>query len=367
VNQISDHNKKNQTNTHIKNMFQLNIVGKAPVIRQISFDSKNNAESNSTLSHTDIPMNHHSTVITNIVPLKQLSNNHFLLSSYDKTCSIVNQSSNGVFERVVQFKAHNEEVMCCTEMASTGDNGRIITGGFDGCFKIWNTQKLLSATQQGGETENPEISGTFVNDAQPEETVQMEDENLACFKLKADRVNQRLFVLSADSSIRVFDVKNNAVMTHKLQGHSDRVRDIHYNSHSSTLISVGDDRRVQLWDLRNNRLIHTFLGTSKQTMCVTSCGERIVVGGVLGDMKVFDLRSLPSDSSSPTSSVTAALEIEEAHEKVVSCLYAVNASTCASLGGNDGCVKLWNVNDGSCLATCSVGDVMLDMCSQKMQ
>jgi len=95
-------------------------------------------------------------------------------------------------------------------------------------------------------------------------------------------------------------------------------------------------------------------------MCVTTCGERVVVGGVLGDMKVFDLRTLSSQPS-----VEAAIEISEAHEKVISGIQAVNSSTCVTIGGNDGCVKVWNVTDGTNLAVSNIGDVLLDVCVQR--
>lgn len=384
-------------------MYQLNIVGKTPVIHQLTYDPSI-IHTPSVLSHSPLALSHHTSVVTNIVPLRNFASGddgsrrrHYLVSSYDKTCSIVAESQNlnaeknneekngeenatttttgpGQMEKIVQFRAHEEEVMACAEINGCSSNSTasslFVTGGFDGSLKVWNSQKLLSAAA-ASENSTQEKSGIL--NEQPEQAFRMETEDLACFKMKVDQVNKRLFVLSADQYVRAFDMKNpsGALLTHKLQGHSDRVRDIHYNSQSSLLTSVGDDRRVQLWDLRNNKLAHTFLGTKQQTMCVTSCGnDKIVVGGVLGDIKVFDLRVISSsnsgNSSSSSSSATAALEMSGAHDKVISSLFTVNASTCASLGGSDGFVNLWNVNDGSCVALCKVGDVMLDGCAHKL-
>jgi WD40 repeat protein len=308
-------------------MVHVLTVGKTPVIRSVNIQTSNDA-----IQAVQQPLDHHTTIVSSITALKA-KKGQFMLTSYDKTVSIIKSNDDcSAFEKVVQFKAHDEEVMCSCEIG----NGRVVSGGFDSCFKIWNLDDV-----QEGDSSNP------VN------TVKTEHPDLACFRIQADKVNNRLYMLSVDNFVRLYD-SNTCEMTYKIQAHEDRVRDVHFNSQNATLTTVGDDNRVQLWDMRGMQLIHTLSGTKQQTMCVTACGQRIIVGGITGDLKIYDTRNLKATD--------IAMEINDAHDKVISNLEGISATSFASIGGSDGIINWWDVTTGQKLGHSETGDVLLDLC-----
>jgi WD40 repeat protein len=115
------------------------------------------------------------------------------------------------------LQGHTGTVLCVTQLT----DGRLVSGGFDGTIKIWNT-----------------ISGIYLMD------LEGHTEDVNCMTQLTDG---RLVTGSDDSTIKLWDtILGSCLMT--MQGHIDYVRCVTQLT-DGRLVSGSDDMTIKIWNI----------------------------------------------------------------------------------------------------------------------
>jgi len=161
---------------------------------------------------------------------------------------------------------------------------------------------------------------------------------------------------SRDTTVKVWNLSSGSLM-HSLRGHTGQVTGVkflsceaiekvktalNYPNFSIGAVSVSEDCSIKIWDLSSGNLlksIYTYNGITKlEVLPETTC---TITGTDGGKLEIYDLTS----GLSPFS--------ERVHDEAVSalCTKKTDIITLAS-GGNDGIIKLFQLEENSCTLRC---------------
>ncbi len=102
-----------------------------------------------------------------------------------------------------------------------------------------------------------------------------------------------LLLASSDHRIQIIDTSSGAVL-HRLSGHQDVIRKLHYQSESGRLLSAGDDNSLNLWDVEAAALQQRYL--HPKAVVDFSLGadtQRILSRDSAGVYRLWQVESLP--------------------------------------------------------------------------
>ena len=124
------------------------------------------------------------------------------------------------------FKAHKDGVNCLAFFPEK--NKILISGGKDGYLRVWNlnTNALV---------------------------LEIPAHNFGIYKIEFFNNGKHFCTASRDKSIKIWDTNDCSVISkleRKQGGHSHAVNDI-CKLDEHTLCSVGDDKRIIIWDVSN--------------------------------------------------------------------------------------------------------------------
>ncbi|KAF9986830.1 hypothetical protein BGZ65_006065 [Modicella reniformis] len=141
---------------------------------------------------------------------------------------------------------------------------------------------------------------------------------------------------SDDKTLRLWKTETGKCQ-HIFSGHSGNVRSVAFSSKGDQIVSGSDDKTVRIWDVETGNCRHTFSGHNDRVNCVVFSpnGDRIVSGS---DDKTVRLWNA---------------SYGECHVVIESYPSAIDSIAWCSesgvdflvVGGNDGLIRLWQVND----------------------
>ena len=100
-----------------------------------------------------------------------------------------------------------------------------------------------------GEETGRTVSDALLDVSQIEQDLDIEQ----TLDISPDR--QWLALAGPGADIRIINASTGQLRTNPLRGHTDKVRQVVFSPGGDTLASVGDDRKIRLWDWRNGREI----------------------------------------------------------------------------------------------------------------
>lgn len=152
---------------------------------------------------------------------------------------------------------------------------------------------------------------------------------------------------SDDLSVRLWDLRS-GTCRHVLQGHTDWVRALAFDPGSGLLASAAEDGRVIIWDVeRGHAVTQIEGGIPRVLVAVAFCqdGQCVAVGGAGNAVHLF------------SSTDGSRLGEMEGHEAWITTLVSHGpAGSMLASCGEDGLVKIWNMDRRECTATLQVGD-----------
>lgn len=101
----------------------------------------------------------------------------------------------------------------------------------------------------------------------------------------------KIFSCSADKTIILWDTETGGRIR-KLKAHSSIVNAIGTtNADCNLLTSVGDDRQINIWDVRKRNYVQCFRDTYQLTsVTFNKNGDQVISGGIENIIKVWDIR-----------------------------------------------------------------------------
>ena len=104
---------------------------------------------------------------------------------------------------------------------------------------------------------------------------------------------EHLLLASSDHRIQIIDTSSGAVL-HRLGGHQDAIRKLHYQSESKRLLSAGDDNSLNLWDVEAAAIQQRYLHpTAVIDFSLGDDSQRILSRDSAGVYRLWQIESLP--------------------------------------------------------------------------
>ncbi|KAK3099235.1 hypothetical protein FSP39_001323 [Pinctada imbricata] len=200
------------------------------------------------------------------------------------------------------------------------DKNIIVTGGMDRIVRLWNP---------------------YVSD---KPTAMLRGHNAPIFYLCIASDENRIFSLSTDKCIKVWDIHDhNCLLTVRPKSHKIRgdLQASHYSNTAKSLAVATDQMAVLNLKLKPTKHADITI-THKEP--VTSCKynskfKQVVTCSESSVIKLWDLET-----------GTAIFEYGDAHgDAAITCMTFDNTERRLITGGRDGCLKIWNYNNGHCL------------------
>jgi GTPase SAR1 family protein len=150
---------------------------------------------------------------------------------------------------------------------------------------------------------------------------------------------------SSDQTVRLWEMETGNPLL-KLEGHTDSVVDVAWNSHHRRALSISHDQTVKLWDLKTGICVRTLKGHTEAGCMVVSSfdGRRAISSAWDGSVRLWDvetghcLRVLEGHTSDSMGSYP-----------LVSCVAWSEDQRRVLSGGHDRTVRLWDLETGRCL------------------
>ncbi|MFM7425111.1 MAG: NACHT domain-containing protein [Elainella sp.] len=138
-------------------------------------------------------------------------------------------------------------------------------------------------------------------------------------------------------------------LAQSFSGYRDRVFSVAFSPDSQLLATGSEDHLVRVWEIRSGQLLHQLSGHRDEVRSVAFCPNRLdgshwqlVSGSYDGDLRLWAIGSQ-----------TRELRVWQAHpDWIWSVAFSPDGATLAS-AGNDGDLKLWQVETGICLRSLS--------------
>lgn len=219
--------------------------------------------------------------------------------------------SEGVHCSALLLEGHSSQVMNC---GFSPDGSMIASAGLDSQIMLWSMDNILS--DQADESQ-PNVG-----------VIQAHKNGITCLKWSSD--GEYLFSSGADQKIGIWDLENGK-RTKTLQGHKSVINE--FDVYNDSIVSVGDDGCVLLWDTRSKQPVKSFSTSYPLISCCfnKSNGNMVYASGIDPAVYAFDVRKFDT-----------ALWTTEAHTDTVTSLTTTRDGTNLFSRGNDGFLRYYD-------------------------
>jgi len=149
---------------------------------------------------------------------------------------------------------------------------------------------------------------------------------------------KQLVTGAADKFVKVFNVETGEFVR-AFEGHTNHVLGVSWKADGSALASGGADNAIKLWNANTGEQIRTISGFNKQVTDVDYVGVQDLVATCSGDAKVATYRSNGS-----------ALRNYAGFGDFVYRVAPSRDGSIIAAAGEDGIIRVWNLNDGKLLS-----------------
>ena len=211
-------------------------------------------------------------------------------------------------------------------VAVSADGRRAVGGCFGGAVRVWDLH-----------------AGTLLH------TLTSYDIWVWAVAVSAD--GRRAVSGGHDATVRVWDLEAGTVL-HVLTGHDGEVWAAAVSADGRRAVSGGDDGTVRVWDLEAGTLLHTLTGHDGRVwaVAVSADGRRAVSGGHDGTVRMWDVvTGNPIASRRPKQARRRLQPIMESHDGGVWAVAVSADGRRAVSGGDDGTVRVWDLEAGTVL------------------
>jgi WD40 repeat protein len=211
-------------------------------------------------------------------------------------------------------------------VAVTADGHRAVSGGQDGTVRVWNPD-----------------AGTLLH------TLTGHDGPVLAVAVSA---NGRRAISGGDNgTVRVWDPDAGKLL-HTLTGHHDLVPTVAVSADGHRAVSGGDDETVRIWDPDAGTLLHTLTGHDGWVLAVavSADGRRAVSGCDDGTVRIWDVATGKQIASAGKRSVFGLVRRSPRGDQGSVRSVSISADgRLAVSGGDDGTVRVWDLDAGTLL------------------
>lgn len=242
------------------------------------------------------------------------------------------------------------------------DGLKLVTSGFDGRVLVWSTTdgSLLSTAENTGRValsvrfspSGKQVAGGCddwtvcfwdVNSGELEGTLVGHDAPVTAVAYRPDGV--MVLTGSSDNTIRTWDARSFRMLETRA-GHVDTVNDLAFHSGCQRMVSASDDGTVRVWSIDSGSASQVLRGHRAWASEITTsvAGNRVVSASYDQTVRVWDAISGKE------------LHTLEGHPNPVSCV-SISSDGSRVVSGDGirstemGCIKVWDVENGSELMT----------------
>jgi WD40 repeat protein/serine/threonine protein kinase/pSer/pThr/pTyr-binding forkhead associated (FHA) protein len=233
---------------------------------------------------------------------------------------------------VCTFREHRGQV---TAVALNADGSQLVSGSEDQTIKLWNiASNSYQSTLGVVESNSPwdKILRLFKR-SQPATSSNGHKGTVRAIAFS----NDRRYILSGadDSTVKLWDGASGRCLQ-TLREHRAQVFAVAFAPSGREAISASEDQTIKLWNLKTGQMIQSLQGHQRLTSVALSSSSRYVLAGDT-PMKLWELSTSQVIRTFDDPGVQAAVFSPD--ERYI------------LAGGNDGRLRIWEVESGRCLRT----------------
>ncbi len=206
-------------------------------------------------------------------------------------------------------------------LAFSPDDKLLVTGGADGEIRLWQVADVKQIFSfRGHNNWISSVAFSPVSKASPE------------------GIGKIIASCSHSRSLKLWDF-NTGKCLKILRGHTNKVRQLSFNSSGTILASCGNDKIIKLWDVNTGKCIKTLQGHTGKifTVAIAPNGNILASGSNDSSVRVWDI------------STGTCLNTLQGHKNAVLSIAFTHDSKILVTGGSDQTIKLWDIRTGECI------------------
>lgn len=143
------------------------------------------------------------------------------------------------------------------------------------------------------------------------------DTSIYSIDVTSEEVPKIIASLYDHNEIKVFDSKSRAEIS-TLRGHNDLIRKVRISRDGKEAISISSDATLKYWDVSSHKIINNFehSGHSLTSLCVDDNFSRVIIGNIVGDIFLIDLKAQKFSPFAHLNSHIYDLEMDEDCQKL---------------------------------------------------
>ncbi|MEM0980434.1 MAG: TIR domain-containing protein [Cyanobacteria bacterium P01_H01_bin.58] len=244
-------------------------------------------------------------------------------------------------ELVTEWQAHAQ----LTRAVKFSPNGQFIaTASEDATVKLWDREgefvRTLTADLRGFESliwtpDNHLIAGgdnghIYIWDISGERLQTFTEHRAEVTALDISPDGKTLVSVGRDRQVKLYDLETN-IVKNTFEAHAGAIYNTQFTPDGQEIITVGDDKLIHIWQL-DGTLSSTLVGHTGliSALAISPTGDMIATSGGDRAVRLWDLEQ---DN----------LHILQAHRGPVNTVAIAPASDAVASGGVDGTINLWNM------------------------